>query len=102
MPDMSLKEDVKVIVIIIIWIIAILVLYMIFLMVLDPILSKRKQDAYVEHTNEEEPQASTSEMPLRNRSGSNVFDRVGHQQVRWKQQVQEQRRNIYDRHVMLN
>lgn len=32
----------------------------------------------------------------------NVLNRVGHQQDKWKRQVKEQRRNIYDRHTMLN
>ena len=32
----------------------------------------------------------------------NVLNRVGHQQDKWKKQVKEQRRNIYDRHTMLN
>lgn len=32
----------------------------------------------------------------------NVLNRVGHQQDKWKRQVREQRRNIYDRHAMLN
>lgn len=32
----------------------------------------------------------------------NVLNRVGHQQDKWKRQVREQRRNIYDRHTMLN
>lgn len=32
----------------------------------------------------------------------NVLNRVGHQQDKWKKQVREQRRNIYDRHTMLN
>lgn len=31
-----------------------------------------------------------------------VLNRVGHQQDKWKRQVKEQRRNIYDRHTMLN
>jgi len=35
-------------------------------------------------------------------SSSSVLNRVGHQQSKWKRQVQEQRRNIYDRHTMLN
>lgn len=33
---------------------------------------------------------------------TNVLNRVGHQQDKWKRQVREQRRNIYDRHTMLN
>lgn len=32
----------------------------------------------------------------------NVLNRVGHSQDKWKRQVREQRRNIYDRHTMLN
>ena len=39
--------------------------------------------------------------PLRVRP-HNMLGRVGHQQDKWKRQVQEQRRNIYDKHTMLN
>ena len=39
--------------------------------------------------------------PLR-MSGTGVLNRVGHQQDKWKRQVQEQRRHIYDRHTILN
>lgn len=42
--------------------------------------------------------ASTQQMGVR----VNVLNRVGHQQDKWKRQVREQRRNIYDRHTMLN
>lgn len=92
-----------VVVIIIIWVISLLVVYMLFLMCLDPLLNKRRS-AYHEHTNEEvtlqdEPMTTLS----RPRTGStNVLNRVGQQQDKWKKQVQEQRRNIYDRHTMLN
>jgi hypothetical protein len=34
--------------------------------------------------------------------GRSVFDRVGHQQSKWQRNVQQQRRNIYDRRTMLN
>jgi hypothetical protein len=34
--------------------------------------------------------------------GRSVLDRVGHQQSKWQRQVQQQRRNIYDRRTMLN
>uniref|UniRef100_T1J2U0 Transmembrane protein 9 n=1 Tax=Strigamia maritima TaxID=126957 RepID=T1J2U0_STRMM len=91
---------IKVVVIIIIWIVSLLVVYMLFLMCLDPLLNKRGV-TYQEHTNEEEelpPVASTSQR----RTSSNVLNRVGHQQYKWKRQVQEQRRNIYDKHKMLN
>ncbi|XP_054716202.1 uncharacterized protein CG1161-like [Uloborus diversus] len=93
---------IKVVVIIIIWVISLLTVYMLFLMCLDPLLNKRRT-AYHEHTNEE----VTLDVPMptipRPRAGSsNVLNRVGLQQDRWKRQVQEQRRNIYDRHTMLN
>ncbi|XP_076035900.1 uncharacterized protein CG1161 [Oratosquilla oratoria] len=97
---------IKVVVIIVIWIISLLVVYMGFLLCLDPLLNKRRaQPSYQEQTNEDEEAASIGAaagmaQPLRVRP--NVLGRVGHQQDKWKKQVQEQRRNIYDRHTMLN
>lgn len=96
---------IKVVVAIVIWIISLLVIYMFFLLCLDPILNKRVKSNYVEHTNEEDdttsvgPTVSSShQMGVR----GNVLNRVGHQQDKWKRQVREQRKNIYDRHTMLN
>ncbi|XP_075229431.1 uncharacterized protein CG1161 [Lycorma delicatula] len=96
---------IKIVVIIVIWIISLLVIYMLFLICLDPLLNKRVKSSYVEHTNEEDdgssvgPGVSSHAMGVR---GGNVLNRVGHQQDKWKKQVREQRRNIYDRHTMLN
>ncbi|EDW34322.1 GL21638 [Drosophila persimilis] len=95
---------IKVVVIIVIWIISILVIYMLFLMCLDPLLNKRVKANYQEHTNEDDeptppmPAATNQELSAR----ANVLNRVGHQQDKWKRQVREQRRHIYDRHTMLN
>ncbi|KAH8383278.1 hypothetical protein KR009_007664 [Drosophila setifemur] len=95
---------IKVVVIIVIWIISILVIYMLFLMCLDPLLNKRVKANYQEHTNEDDeptpplPAANNQELSAR----ANVLNRVGHQQDKWKRQVREQRRHIYDRHTMLN
>lgn len=106
-------RTIRVCVILIIWIVSLLTLYMGFLRCLDPLLNKRRTAVvkYEEHTNEdvtlgefapdgnltsEEPQARTR------RSGSGVLDKVGAQQDKWKRQVQEQRRNIYDKRTMLN
>lgn len=92
---------IKVVVIIVIWIISLLVVYMLFLICLDPLLNKRVQSNYTEHTNEDEMSGGegvSHAMGVR----SNVLNRVGHQQDKWKRQVREQRRNIYDRHTMLN
>ncbi|EDV47868.2 uncharacterized protein CG1161 [Drosophila erecta] len=95
---------IKVVVIIVIWIISILVIYMLFLMCLDPLLNKRVKANYQEHTNEDDeptpplPSVNNQELSAR----ANVLNRVGHQQDKWKRQVREQRRHIYDRHTMLN
>ncbi|RZF48048.1 hypothetical protein LSTR_LSTR002114 [Laodelphax striatellus] len=117
---------IKVVVIIVIWIISLLVIYMLFLICLDPLLNKRVKSSYIEHTNEERPEIimlmapllSISPSPSDEESGSasspgssshqmgvrggNVLNRMGHQQDKWKRQVREQRKNIYDRHTMLN
>jgi len=101
---------IKVVVIIVIWIVSLLMIYMLFLMCLDPLLNKRvKNTAYTEHTNEDDESVGggRTSHPLRmtNTEGgppANVLNRVGHHQSKWKRQVQEQRKNIYDRHTMLN
>lgn len=85
------------------WLLSLLCIYMLFLMCLEPLLNKRVKGNYQEHTNEEEeagPSAATSTPAVA--VSSNVLDLVGHQQDKWKKQVQEQRKNIYDRHTMLN
>uniref|UniRef100_A0A336ML15 CSON003293 protein n=1 Tax=Culicoides sonorensis TaxID=179676 RepID=A0A336ML15_CULSO len=106
---------IKVVVTIVIFVISILVVYMLFLFLLDPLLNKRMKLNYQEHTNEEDDTASAagaSSNPMqmvfgastaRNEGGSNnVLNRVGAHQDKWKKQVKEQRKNIYDRHSMLN
>jgi len=91
---------IQVVVIIVIWIISLLVIYMLFLVCLDPLLNKKTTLPYQEHNNEEE-EGNVHAQPLRS-SGTGVLNRVGHQQDKWKRQVQEQRRHIYDRHTILN
>ena len=36
------------------------------------------------------------------KSNTTVLNIVGQQQDKWKRQLKEQRRNIYDKHTMLN
>ncbi|KAK9877108.1 hypothetical protein WA026_016853 [Henosepilachna vigintioctopunctata] len=93
---------IKVVVIIVIAIISILIIYMAFLIILDPVLNKRMKGSYQEHTNEEEDVSSPGSTSHDMTARGNVLNRVGHQQDKWKRQVREQRRNIYDRHAMLN
>ncbi|VVC40237.1 TMEM9 [Cinara cedri] len=101
----------KVVVLIVLCVISILVTYMLFLLCLEPMIRKRKLvGTYVEHTNEEDdlPHAVSldtrggSDPMISVASNSNVLNRFGHQQNKWKKQVKEQRKNIYDRHTILN
>ncbi|KAK8401862.1 hypothetical protein O3P69_001155 [Scylla paramamosain] len=100
------STTIKVVVILVIWVISLLVVYMSFLLCLDPLLNKRRaQPSYQEHTNEYEDSSSVGSAPgmsQRMHVRANVLGRVGHQQDKWKRQVQEQRYNIYDKHTMLN
>ncbi|KAF7286084.1 hypothetical protein GWI33_008031 [Rhynchophorus ferrugineus] len=94
---------IRYVVIIVIWVISILVVYMLFLIILDPFLNKRVKGSYQEHTNEEVILEDAQPGPSHNMSvRGNVLNRVSNQQDKWKRQVKEQRRNIYDRHTMLN
>lgn len=93
---------IRVLVILIIWVVSLLTVYMLFLMCLDPLLNRRRT-AYQEHVDEELHMEEPLPIQQRTRrSSSSVLNKVGQQQDKWKRQVQEQRRNIYDRHTMLN
>lgn len=123
---------IKVVVILVLWVISILFIYMCFLSCLDPVLNRKgyapsglmRGAGYREQRDEDnqvlEDRSSNVSSSARGRwddsgpggsgqpgSGAsevpeNVIHRLGHQQTKWKRQVQEQRRNIYDRHNMLN
>jgi hypothetical protein len=91
-------------------VIAVLIVYMSVLLAIEsiPLTSRR---LYQEHVNEEvsldEPGSNASPFnetgdSTRPRTTSNVLDRVNYKQTKWQQQIQEQRRNIYDKHTMLN
>ncbi|BFZ10205.1 hypothetical protein BsWGS_13242 [Bradybaena similaris] len=107
---------IKVVVIFIICVVSLLFFYMLFLICLDPLI-QRRPTTYQQQTNEEvnledmsgvraEGAASpgacatpTSEMSARQRS---LLNMVQKEQNKWRGTVKEQRRNIYDRHSMLN
>lgn len=61
---------------------------------------KHADHAYSFITKDDASLAPGTSHPMGERG--NVLNRVGHQQDKWKRQVREQRRNIYDRHTMLN
>jgi len=104
---------IKVFVILVLWVIAILTTYMAFLSCFDLLMNRGSRassnlPSYNQHVNEEENSAAPSPGPSSandtpmSHNGHSVINRVNSQQTRWKQNVQEQRRNIYQRHAMLN
>ncbi|KAK6170701.1 hypothetical protein SNE40_019025 [Patella caerulea] len=99
-------STIKVVVIFIICVVSLLFVYMLFLLCLDPLIAHRPT-RYIEHADEEvnldDPTSShmahVNPSLARQRS---IINRVTNEQKKWKGTVQEQRRNIYDRHAMLN
>ncbi|XP_044303898.1 proton-transporting V-type ATPase complex assembly regulator TMEM9 [Varanus komodoensis] len=95
---------IKVIIVIYLSVIGALLLYMVFLMVVDPLI--RKPDAYTQRLhNEEETEDTHSLAAVRPSPGTRantVLERVEGAQERWKRQVQEQRKTVFDRHKMLS
>merc|ERR1712179_526113 len=95
---------IKVVVVMIICVISLLVLYMGYLLLIDPVILRWKQNSYRQHKEEEDKDDVTPEnddistvssredditvMTSRGRLGrSAVLQRVGNQQDRWKRQV---------------
>ncbi|XP_029855675.1 proton-transporting V-type ATPase complex assembly regulator TMEM9 isoform X1 [Aquila chrysaetos chrysaetos] len=95
---------IKVIIIIYLSVVGALLLYMAFLVLVDPLI--RKPDAYTQPLhNEEENEDARSLAPAPTPSGARantVLERVEGAQQRWKRQVQEQRKTVFDRHKMLS
>ncbi|XP_061486879.1 proton-transporting V-type ATPase complex assembly regulator TMEM9-like [Rhineura floridana] len=95
---------IKVVIIIYLSVIGALLLYMVFLMVVDPLI--RKPDVYTQPLhNEEESEDAHSLAAIRpsaSTRANTVLERVEGAQQRWKRQVQEQRKTVFDRHKMLS
>ncbi|XP_052808851.1 putative protein 2 isoform X2 [Mya arenaria] len=98
---------IKVVVIIIICVTSLLLIYMLFLLCLDPLIAHRPT-AYQQHMDEDDQ--SVTQVPQFESAGTrprlgrqkSVMNYVSDEQRRWKSTVQEQRKNIYDKHTMLN
>ncbi|KFO75953.1 Transmembrane protein 9, partial [Cuculus canorus] len=95
---------IKVIIIVYLSVVGALLLYMAFLVLVDPLI--RKPDAYTQPLhNEEENEDARSLTAALTPSGTRantVLERVEGAQQRWKRQVQEQRKTVFDRHKMLS
>jgi len=86
--------------------------YMAFLMGYEYLYGTGQRISYQEQINEEVSMDDQSSDAQRNSVSSlddiaiipskNVINRVNQQQSKWKKQIEEQRKNIYDRHSMLN
>ncbi|XP_006834216.1 PREDICTED: transmembrane protein 9 isoform X1 [Chrysochloris asiatica] len=96
---------IKVIIVIYLSVVGALLLYMAFLMLVDPLI--RKPDAYTEQLHNEEENEDARSMAAAATSlggprANTVLERVEGAQQRWKLQVQEQRKTVFDRHKMLS
>ncbi|CAG2204640.1 unnamed protein product [Mytilus edulis] len=99
---------IKVVVIFTICVVSLLFVYMVFLFLLDHLVSWRPS-SYQQHVSEEvnlDEHSVTSATPVVSRAEltrqRSIINRMTDEQKRWKGTVKEQRRNIYDKHSMLN
>ncbi|KAJ8017064.1 hypothetical protein DPEC_G00013900 [Dallia pectoralis] len=81
-----------------------LLLYMLFLLLVDPLI--RKHHTYIQPLHNEEDSEDFRSQPEGGAGaqvrGNTVLERVDGAQQRWKKQVQEQRKTVFDRHKMLS
>ncbi|XP_071975244.1 transmembrane protein 9B [Engystomops pustulosus] len=98
---------IKVTIIIYLSILGLLLLYMVYLTLVEPMLKRRlfghsqliqNEDDVGDH----QPFANAHNVLSRSQSRANVLNKVEHAQQRWKLQVQEQRKSVFDRHVVLS
>ena len=101
--EMRSLTVIQTVVILVLWVISILVVYMVFLVCVEPALNKKKAlSVYREQQNYDGDSSDQEHQMTAINRGNSVINRVESQQTRWKRKVEEQRRNIYDRHSMLN
>uniref|UniRef100_A0A803VGR1 TMEM9 domain family member B n=1 Tax=Ficedula albicollis TaxID=59894 RepID=A0A803VGR1_FICAL len=88
---------IKVTIIIYLSILGLLLLYMVYLTLVEPILKSGFLPL-----QDHQPFANAHDVLARSRSRANVLNKVEYAQQRWKLQVQEQRKSVFDRHVVLS
>ncbi|KAF7662335.1 hypothetical protein LDENG_00239650 [Lucifuga dentata] len=95
------SNTIKVTIIIYLSVVGALLLYMLFLLLVDPLI--RKHDPYIQPLhNEEDSEEMRQQADSGQARGNTVLERVEGAQQRWKKQVQEQRKTVFDRHKMLS
>ncbi|XP_048828205.1 transmembrane protein 9B-like isoform X1 [Brienomyrus brachyistius] len=98
---------IKVTIIIYLSVLGLLLLYMVYLTLLEPVLKRRlfghsqliQSD---DDAGDQQPFANAHDVLSRSRARPNVLNKVEHAQQRWRRQVQEQRKSVFDRHVVLS
>ncbi|XP_015193509.1 transmembrane protein 9B isoform X2 [Lepisosteus oculatus] len=96
---------IKATIIIYLSILGLLLLYMVYLTLLEPVLKRRLfgHSQLIQSDDEDhQPFANAHDVLSRSRSRTNVLNKVEYAQQRWKRQVQEQRKSVFDRHVVLS
>ncbi|XP_060913232.1 transmembrane protein 9 [Labrus mixtus] len=93
------SNTIKVTIIIYLSVVGALLLYMLFLLLVDPLI--RKHDPYTQPLHNEED-AEEMRPQVDGAKANTVLERVEGAQQRWKKQVQEQRKTVFDRHKMLS
>lgn len=93
------SNTIKVTIIIYLSVVGALLLYMLFLLLIDPLI--RKHDPYTMPLQNEEDSEDVRPR-VDGARGNTVLERVEGAQQRWKKQVQEQRKTVFDRHKLLS
>ncbi|XP_060694487.1 transmembrane protein 9B isoform X2 [Chiloscyllium punctatum] len=97
---------IQVTIIIYLSILGLLLLYMVYLTLVEPLLKKRLLRSQLLQNEDDfgdtQPFANAHEVLSRSRSRTNMLNKVEYAQQRWKRQVQEQRKSVFDRHVVLS
>ncbi|XP_030217406.1 proton-transporting V-type ATPase complex assembly regulator TMEM9 isoform X1 [Gadus morhua] len=91
------SNTIKVTIILYLTVVGALLLYMVFLLLVEPLI--RKRDLYTQPLHNEEEAEEPPSVVDRNNT---MLERVEGAQQRWKKQVQEQRKTVFDRHKMLS
>ncbi|RXM27169.1 Transmembrane protein 9B [Acipenser ruthenus] len=98
---------IQVTIIIYLSILGVLLLYMVYLTLLEPVLKRRLfgQSQLLQNDDDvgdHQPFANAHAVLSQSRSRANVLNKVEYAQQRWKRQVQEQRKSVFDRHAVLS
>ncbi|MGH0130203.1 UNVERIFIED_CONTAM: hypothetical protein FKN15_041714 [Acipenser sinensis] len=101
------SDTIKVTIIIYLSILGVLLLYMGYLTLLEPVLKRHLfgQSQLLQNDDDvgdHQPFANAHAVLSQSHSRANVLNKVEYAQQRWKRQVQEQRKSVFDRHAVLS